>query len=105
MRFALAVIYDSRTEKFETFRESEVHQLIERLSEADLVVGFNIVSFDYKVLNGYTDADLRALPTFDMLTAIHQRLGYRLALAHVAEETLGASRSAGGLQSLAWWKE
>jgi DEAD/DEAH box helicase domain-containing protein len=105
MRIALAVIYDSQTEKFETFDESEVHRLIERLGEADLVVGFNIVSFDYAVLSGYTDADLRALPTFDMLTAIHQRLGYRLALAHLAEETLGASKSGDGLQSLAWWKE
>jgi DEAD/DEAH box helicase domain-containing protein len=105
MRIALAVIYDSHTEQFETFGETEVHQLIERLGEADLVVGFNVVSFDYAVLSGYTDTDLRALPTFDMLTAIHQRLGYRLALAHLAEETLGASKCGDGLQSLAWWKE
>jgi DEAD/DEAH box helicase domain-containing protein len=105
MRIALAVIYDSHTKQFETFRETEVHRLIERLREADLVVGFNVVSFDYAVLSGYTDTDLRALPTFDMLIAVHQRLGYRLALAHLAEETLGASKSADGLQSLAWWKE
>ena len=41
----------------------------------------------------------------DMLAAIHQRLGYRLALGHLAEETLGASKGADGLQSLIWWKE
>jgi DEAD/DEAH box helicase domain-containing protein len=105
MRIALAVIYDSQTEQFETFRETEVHRLIERLRQADLVVGFNVISFDYAVLSGYTDTDLRALPTFDMLAAVHQRLGYRLALAHLAEETLGASKSADGLQSLVWWKE
>jgi DEAD/DEAH box helicase domain-containing protein len=105
MRVALAVIYDSHTESFETFDESEVHRLIERLREADLVVGFNVVSFDYAVMSGNTDTDLRSLPTIDMLTAIHQRLGYRLALAHLAEETLGASKSGDGLQSLAWWKE
>ncbi|MBW2541802.1 MAG: ribonuclease H-like domain-containing protein, partial [Deltaproteobacteria bacterium] len=105
MRVALAVIYDSQTEQFETFFESDVHRLIERLGEADLVVGFNVVSFDYAVLRGYTDADLSALPTFDMLAAIHERLGYRLALGHLAEETLGASKGADGLQSLAWWKE
>jgi DEAD/DEAH box helicase domain-containing protein len=105
MRVALAVVYDSRTEQFETFHESDVHRLIERLGEADLVVGFNIVAFDYKVLRGYTDADLLALPTFDMLSAIHQRLGYRLALGHLGEETLGVSKAGDGLQSLAWWKE
>ncbi|MCH8084481.1 MAG: DUF1998 domain-containing protein, partial [Myxococcales bacterium] len=105
MRMALAVIYDTQTEQFETFLENDVHRLIERLGEADLVVGFNIISFDYAVLRGYTDADLSALPTFDMLVAIHQRLGYRLALGHLAEETLGASKGADGLQSLVWWKE
>jgi len=105
MRMALAVIYDTQTEQFETFFEKDVHRLIERLGEADLVVGFNIISFDYAVLRGYTDADLSALPTFDMLAAIHQRLGYRLALGHLAEETLGATKGADGLQSLIWWKE
>lgn len=105
MRMALAVIYDTQTEQFETFFENDVHRLIERLGEADLVVGFNVISFDYAVLRGYTDADLCALPTFDMLAAIHQRLGYRLALGHLAEETLGASKGGDGLQSLAWWKE
>ncbi len=105
MRIALAVIYDTQTEAFETFFEKDVHQLVERLGEADLVVGFNIISFDYAVLRGYTDADLSTLPTFDMLAAIHKRLGYRLALGHLAEETLGASKGANGLQSLIWWKE
>jgi len=105
MRLALAVIYDTQTEAFETFFEKDVHRLVERLGEADLVVGFNIISFDYAVLRGYTDADLSALPTFDMLAAIHKRLGYRLALGHLAEETLGASKGADGLQSLIWWKE
>jgi DEAD/DEAH box helicase domain-containing protein len=105
MRMALAVIYDTQTEQFETFFENDVHRLIERLGEADLVVGFNVISFDYAVLRGYTDTDLSALPTFDMLAAIHQRLGYRLALGHLAEETLGASKGADGLQSLIWWKE
>ena len=105
MRMALAVIYDTQTEQFETFYENDVHRLIERLGDADLVVGFNIIGFDYAVLRGYTDADLRTLPTFDMLAAIHQRLGYRLALGHLAEETLGASKGGDGLQSLVWWKE
>jgi DEAD/DEAH box helicase domain-containing protein len=105
MRMALAVVYDTQTEQFETFHEDAVHRLIERLGEADLVVGFNVISFDYAVLRGYTDADLSALPTFDMLAAIHHRLGYRLALGHLAEETLGASKGADGLQSLIWWKE
>ena len=72
---------------------------------ADLVVGFNALRFDYRVLRGYTDRDLAALPTFDLLDAVHARLGFRLKLGHLGEETLGVPKSADGLQSLRWWSE
>jgi DEAD/DEAH box helicase domain-containing protein len=105
MRVALAVLYDSATGCFETFREADVERLLDRLEQADLVVGFNIRRFDYQVLRGYTARDLESLPTFDMLDAVRERLGFRLPLGHLAEETLGAAKSADGLQALAWWKQ
>jgi DEAD/DEAH box helicase domain-containing protein len=105
MRVSLAVTLDSRTGEFETFFEKDVPDLLTRLEQADLVVGFNVKRFDYRVLRGYTERDLSAISTFDMLQAIHQRIGFRLALDHLARETLGASKSADGLQALRWWKE
>jgi hypothetical protein len=57
------------------------------------------------VLRGYTDRDLAALPTFDLLDAIHARLGFRLSLGHLGEETLGVPKAGDGLQSLRWWRE
>jgi DEAD/DEAH box helicase domain-containing protein len=105
MRLALAVTWDSRERCFETFREADVEALLARLAAADLVVGFNVLGFDYRVLRGYTDRDLAALPTFDLLDAIHARLGFRLGLGHLGEETLGVAKSGDGLQSLRWWRE
>jgi DEAD/DEAH box helicase domain-containing protein len=105
MRISLAVIHDSLEQRFTTFFEADVKRLLERLACADLVIGFNVRRFDYQVLRGYTDDDLSALPTFDLLDEIHARLGFRVSLAHLGEETLGASKSADGLQALAWWKE
>jgi len=105
MRVAVAVVYDALRERFESFREAEVARLLARLAEADLVVGFNIRQFDYRVLRGYTDENLARLPTFDMLEAVHRRLGFRLPLGHLAQETLGVAKSADGAQSLAWWRE
>jgi len=99
------VVWDARTERFETFGEADVQRLLERLESAELVVGFNSRRFDYQVLRGYTDSDLSGLATFDVLEAIHARLGFRLSLGHLAEETLGVPKSADGLQSLQWWKE
>jgi DEAD/DEAH box helicase domain-containing protein len=105
MRIALAVTWDAATGRFETFRERDAQALLAQLAAADLVVGFNVRRFDYQVLRGYTDDDLGRLPTFDLLDAIRDRIGFRLPLGHLAEENLGCAKVADGLQALAWWKE
>jgi DEAD/DEAH box helicase domain-containing protein len=105
MRLALAVVWDSADGRFHSFREANVEALIAHLAAADLVIGFNVRGFDYRVLRGYTERDLARLPTFDLLDAIHARLGFRLSLGHLGEETLGVPKTADGLQSLRWWRE
>lgn len=92
--------------RLETYREEAVGELDAALRRADLVVGFNIKRFDYKVLSGYTGVDYaRLLPTLDLLEDIRRSLGFRLGLGHLAEETLGEGKSADGLQSLRWVSE
>lgn len=105
MRISVGVLYDLREDRFESFGEREVPALLERLAAADLVVGFNVRRFDYAVLSGYTDTDLGALPTFDLLEALHGRLGFRVSLGHLATETLGHAKSGDGLKALSWWRE
>jgi DEAD/DEAH box helicase domain-containing protein len=105
MRISLAVLYETRADRFATFREAQVEELLRRLRAADLVVGFNVRRFDYRVLRGYTDFDFERLPTFDLLDEIHGRLGFRLSLGHLGEETLGRAKAADGLQALRWWRE
>jgi DEAD/DEAH box helicase domain-containing protein len=104
MRVAVAAIYDSAVGHCEVFDEAHVPELLARLAAADLVVGFNVRRFDYAVLRGYPSADPAALPTFDLLDDLHHRIGFRLPLGHLAEETLGIAKSGDGLQSLAWWR-
>jgi len=92
--------------RMEVYREDRIQSLIESLESAELVVGFNIERFDYKVLSGYTGIDYRKrLPTLDLLQKIRERLGFRLSLNHVAQETLEVEKSADGLQSLEWVKQ
>ncbi len=105
MRLSCAVVWDSAEGAFFSYRESEIQALLARLEAADLVVGFNAHRFDFRVLRGYTGRDLSRLPTFDLLDAIHERLGFRLSLGHLGEETLGVAKGADGLQALAWWRE
>ena len=105
MRLAVAVLYDNRSDIYESFTEERVESLIERLQNFDLVVGFNIKRFDYRVLGAYTALDFRALPTFDILEDIHRRLGFRLSLGHLAEQTLGKAKIADGIQAVRWFRE
>jgi DEAD/DEAH box helicase domain-containing protein len=68
-------------------------------------VGFNVKRFDYRVLGAYTGFDFRQLPTFDILEDIYQRLGFRLSLGHLAEQTLGKTKIADGIQAVRWLRE
>jgi DEAD/DEAH box helicase domain-containing protein len=105
MRLAAAVLYDLRADNFEAFTEERVEGLIARLQEFDLVVGFNIKSFDYRVLGAYTGFDFKGVPSFDLLEDIYKRLGFRLSLSHLAEQTLGRSKTADGIQAVRWFRE
>jgi len=105
MRVAVAALYNLRTETFEIFSEEQVDSLLKYLGEFDLVVGFNIKRFDYQVLGAYTGFDFRKLPTFDILEDIYHRLGFRLSLAHLAEQNLGKTKLADGIQAVRWFRE
>ncbi len=105
MRVSLAVIYDSRLDGYMTFLEGEIAALIEHLLNADVVVGFNNKRFDNRVLSAYTDIDLSAIKSLDLLEEISNHLGYRLSLDRVAEATLDRKKTGDGLQALKWYKE
>jgi DEAD/DEAH box helicase domain-containing protein len=105
MKVSCVVLYDSLDDQYHEYLEAQIPELIEHLQALDRVIGFNIKRFDYKVLNGYTDFNFTLLPTLDILEEVHGHLGYRLSLDHLARETLGARKSADGLQALEWWKQ
>ncbi|HWR03232.1 MAG TPA: DEAD/DEAH box helicase [Humidesulfovibrio sp.] len=105
MGISIAVLYDSGTDDYVDYQEHEIPALAERLKSFDLVVGFNILRFDYGVLAGAHPFAWRSLPTLDMLAHVHERLGYRLKLDNLAQATLDVGKSADGLMALQWWKE
>lgn len=105
MKLAVGVVWDSLEQKYFTFREHEGGELANKLRNSDLVVGFNVVSFDYTVLQPYSSFDLHEINTFDMLVDVNKKLGFRLSLNHLAKHTLNAEKSADGLLSLQWYKE
>jgi DEAD/DEAH box helicase domain-containing protein len=105
MKISCAVLYDSKTGQYFEFLDNQVDQLIQHFKMCDLVVGFNIKRFDFRVLGGYSDFNFEELSTLDILEDVHNRLGYRLSLDHLANVTLGRKKTADGLQALQWWKQ
>lgn len=105
MGVSVAVLYDSKKDSYQEYFQDDIGQLCQDLTRFDLIVGFNIIRFDYKVLSGLCDFDFMRLPTLDILIKVHERLGYRLSLDHLASETLGCEKSADGLMALKWWAD
>jgi len=106
MGMSIGVTYSSAEEKYEIFPENRVQDLIRRLQRADLVVGYNVIRFDYEVLMGYTVLSLPdQLRTLDLLVDIEKAAGHRLKLEDVAQGTLGVGKVAEGLDAIRWWRE
>ncbi len=105
MGISIAVLYDSTEDKYFEYEEDQIPEMMERVQKLDLIIGFNIERFDYKVLSGIHPFNYKGLPTLDLLLKVYERLGYRLKLDNIAQATLDAAKSADGLQALKWWKE
>ncbi len=100
-----AVTYSSADGEFHRYLEKDVQDLVAELRNADLVVGFNVLRFDYEVLQAYTAFPLRSIPTLDMLEEIYRRLGFRVGLDALAQATLGTQKSADGLMAVRWYRQ
>ena len=102
---SVATVYDSETDKYTTVTIDELETLWPILEQADALVGYNSNHFDIPLLNKYYPGDLTQIKSIDILEDIKASLGRRLRLDSVAQATIGAKKSADGLQAVRWWRE
>jgi len=115
MGMSIGVIWDSEDEKFHVYIEHQIQEMVDHFYQADKIVGFNHVGFDYRVVSGvrHTESQKRSmlytelvgLNNFDILLELKKILGHRLKLESIARPTLGLGKSSDGLQALRWYKE
>jgi DEAD/DEAH box helicase domain-containing protein len=106
MGMSVGVTYSTATGKYEIFPEPEVDVLIASMSRADLVIGFNHIDFDYRVLQGYSMWDVAGqMKSFDLLQDLEKRLGHRIKLEDIATASIGTGKIADGLDAIRWWRE
>ena len=106
MGMSVGVTYSTATGEYAIYSEKTVDGLVDQLRRADLVVGYNILHFDYEVLMGYTVLDLPSqLATLDLLLDVDKILGHKLKLESIAQGTLGTGKTAEGLDAIKWWRQ
>lgn len=102
---SIGCAYDSETDTYTTVVVDEIEKLWPVLEKAEVLVGYNSNHFDIPLLNKYYPGDLTHIKSIDLLEDIRISLGKRLRLDSVAQATIGAKKSANGLQALKWWRE
>ena len=105
MGMSVGVTYSTARGDYRIYGEPQVNELVTELQRADLIVGFNVLRFDYEVLHGYTSLDLTQIPTLDMLVELTNTLQHRLSLDSIANATFGLEKTAEGLQAIRWFKD
>ncbi len=86
-RISVAGCYVSWIDEYIAFLEPEMNDFVNLLSQADLVVGYNIVGFDLPVLQKYTTYNALDLPIYDLLAEVEKTLGHRLRLDDICKAT------------------
>ena len=106
MGMSVGVTYSTASGAYRIYGEEEAGGLIEELSAADLVIGFNHVGFDYAVLQAYSMWNVAEQTTsLDLLLDLEVKLGHRIKLDDVATASLGTGKTADGLDAIKWWRE
>lgn len=103
MGVSIAVLFDGK--EYQSFTQDRLDAMFTLMKKADLIIGFNTLNFDYKVLQPFCSYNLRDLPSLDMLHEIKKRLNYRVSLDNLASSTFNLQKSADGLKALEWWKQ
>jgi len=104
LSIAIVCAYDSETDSYSSYLESELPKLWEILERTDILIGYNSDHFDIPLLNKYYPGNLKKIKSLDLMAEIQAVANRRLRLDAVAEGTLGMKKSASGAQSLQWWR-
>ncbi len=98
----IIAIYDSETDSYSTYTQSELHKLWPILERADMLIGFYSDHFDIPLLNKYYSGDLYKIKSLDILKEIRKAYGRGMKLDQLAQGTLGIRKSGNGLEATQW---
>ena len=98
-------VYHYDGDRFEAYREEDFAELEVVLKEAELIIGFNLIGFDWPVLAAELGDWVRDLPTLDIMYEVQRVLGHRVSLDSIAKATLGTTKLGSGLDALVYYAD
>ncbi len=104
LKVSLVGLYSYKTGAYQHFLEPDLPKLWRVLESADRIIGYNLIGFDYPVLNTYYPGDLLKFPTLDIMLEIEKKIGFRIKLDDVAHGCLGTGKSGNGLQAIEFFR-
>ncbi|MBI2176322.1 hypothetical protein HYU40_03140 [Candidatus Woesearchaeota archaeon] len=107
-RLKLAVAGILLNNKPTLFHEDHANKLLSELAKADLIVGHNLLRFDYLALQPYIQQDVVELlqpKTFDMFHDLKKLTGCWISLDDLARRNLGMGKTADGIKIPKMWRD
>ncbi|MCA9396105.1 MAG: ribonuclease H-like domain-containing protein [Candidatus Omnitrophica bacterium] len=105
LKISVVGIYDSFDAEYHCFEEKELPRLEERLKQCDLLVGFNIIDFDMRVLGPHLLMDTSHLKVLDLMVEFQKVKGHRVSLQSMAQATLNDSKSGTGYDAIQLYRD
>ncbi len=96
-------LWDSKTNKYYSFLEEDFEKMWVFFQNTDMYITFNGNHFDIPLLQKYAPFDLQKKHHLDVFAEVEKSIGKKIGLDSIASTTLGISKSANGLQAVAWW--
>lgn len=105
MRLAVGCTWDEQR-GYQLWWEAQAGDLIAALDDTDVIVGFNINSFDFSVLSFYGDTGGFEDKSFDILDELFQQVRARKSLNHLAHINLGEAKTLeSGVVAVELWRQ
>ena len=98
-------VIDYATGKEMDFWEKDMKKLLPVMEKADMIVGYNIFSFDMPVIANYLGQQVNQLPMLDLMVAMKRKIGFRPKLDALCVATLGRGKIGSGLDAIRYYKE
>ncbi|HEQ65296.1 MAG TPA: hypothetical protein ENN64_00515, partial [bacterium] len=105
MEFSYIGVIDCAGNEIDIWNNKEdIDKLRELIFSGDIIVGYNLFSFDIQVIYGVLGEEVLNVPMLDIMIAVAHQIGYWTKLDYLAEANLGRKKSGHGLDAVRYFK-